>query len=611
MEKYQMNEICKNAVIFLYIFLLIGTNAVSYDEIEGYVPEEAKKRFGKGYIFDFDYSPDGTQLAVASTIGIWIYDVETREEVKLLSIQTDFLRTVKYSPDGKELASGTYESTIKIWDVETGDEKHTLKGHDGFVHSTTFSPDGKTLVSGSRDEFIIFWNLENLEPIITLPGHIGSVDSLTFSPNGEILASSGRYAHRISLWNARTGDFIRFLSGHTEGIDSINFMSDGSTLVSGSYDGTIRFWNTNTGKQLKPYSGMSAVISPKGNKVAGHLEDGSIQIWNIYSGDILRTINTPYKTVEIIKFSPDGRILTSSDGIDIHFWNIETGNLIDTITGHTDDLYSIEFSPNGQTLVSLDGYIRIWDIAKSRLQKIPSIEGTVSSVALAPDAETLACVTNDNEILIWHMVTDKSKIILKGHKHEINHLTFSPDGKILASSSWNSIRLWDVITGEHTTTVIQDVDSRHKIRFAQNGDSLVFVNYEDKVLFLNTETRKIEKEIDINPNSPNSIALSSDGKMLAIGIKNDEIQIWDISTVKLLKTIQTSARTYDVAFSPDGKTIASCSEDIYLWDVETGKLINTFTGHTDQVFILTFSPDGDTLASGGWDNTIILWDIQR
>ena len=606
-----MNEFCKNAVIFLYILFVIGTNAYSYDQIEGYVPEEAKKRFGKGYVFDFDYSPDGTQLAVASTIGIWIYDAETRDEVKLLSVQTDFLRTVKYSPDGKKLASGTYESTIKIWDVETGDEKHTLKGHDGFVHSTTFSTDGKTLVSGSRDEFIIFWNLENLEPITILPGHIGSVDSLTFSPNGEILASSSRYAHRISLWNARTGDFIRFLSGHTEGIDSINFMSDGSTLVSGSYDGTIRFWNTKTGKQLKSYGGMSAVISPEGNKVAGHLEDGSIQIWNINSGDILRTINTPYKTVEIIKFSPDGRILTSSDGIDIHFWNIETGNLIDTITGHTDNLYSIEFSPNGQTLVSLDGYIRIWDIAKSRLQKMPSIDGTVSSVALAPDAETLACGTNDNEILIWHMVTDKSKIILKGHKYEINHLTFSPDGKILASSSWNSIRLWDVITGEHITTVIPDVDSRHKIRFAQNGDSLVFVNYEDKVLFLNTETRKIEKEIDINPNSPNSIALSSDGKMLAIGSKSDEIQIWDISTVKLLKTIQTSARTYDVAFSPDGKTIASCSEDIYLWDVETGKLINTFTGHTDQVFILTFSPDGDTLASGGWDNTIILWDIQR
>ena len=605
-----MNEICKNAVIFLYILLLIGINAVSYDQIEGYVPDDAKRRFGKGYVFDFDYSPDGTQLAVASTIGIWIYDAETREEVKLLSIQTDFLRTVKYSPDGKKLASGTYESTIKIWDVKTGDEKHTLKGHDGFVHSTTFSPDGKTLVSGSRDEFIIFWNLENSEPITILPGHIGSVDSLTFSPNGEILASSGRYAHRISLWNAETGDFIRFLTGHTEGIDSINFMSDGSTLVSGSYDGTIRFWNTKTGKQLKSYSGMSAVISPERNKVASHLEDGSIQIWNIYSGDILRTINTPYKTVEIIKFSPDGRILTSSDGIDIHFWNIETGNLIDTITGHTDDLYSIEFSTNGQTLVSLDGYIRIWDIAKSRLQKIPSIEGTVSSVALAPDAETLACGTNDNEILIRHMGTDQNKIILKGHKYEINHLTFSPDGKILASSSWDSIRLWDVITGEHITTVIQGVDSRHKIRFAQNGDSLVFVNYEDKVLFLNTETRKIEKEIDINPNSANSIALSSDGKMLAIGIKNDEIQIWDISTVKLLKTIQTSARTYDVAFSPDGKTIASCSEDIYLWDVETGKLINTFTGHTDQVFILTFSPDGDTLASGGWDNTIILWDIQ-
>ncbi|MCG9128057.1 hypothetical protein JT359_10700 [Candidatus Poribacteria bacterium] len=606
-----MNEICKNAVLFLSIFLLICTKAYSSQQIEGYVPDDAKKRFGKGYIFDFDYSPDGTEFAVASSIGIWIYDAETREVVKLLSVKTDFLKTVKYSPDGKKLASGSYESTIKLWDVETGNEIHTLKGHDGFVHATTFSPDGKTLVSGSMDEFIIFWNLENLQPITTLPGHIGSVDSLTFSHNREILASSGRSDHRITLWNARTGDFIRFLSGHTEGIDSINFMSDGSTLVSGSYDGTIRFWNTETGKQLKSYSGMSAVISPEGNKVAAHLEDSLIQILNIYSGDILHTINTSYNTVEIIKFSPDGRILTSSDGKDIHFWNIETGLLIDTITGHTDDLYAIQFSHNGKTLVSLDGYIRIWDIAKSTLQKIPSIEGTVSSVALAPDAKTLACATNDNEILLLDMGTNKSKIILKGHENEINHLTFSPDGKILASASWDTIRLWDVITGDHITTITQDIDSRHKIRFTHNGDSLVFKDNESRVLFWNTETRKIDKEFELNRNSTNSIALSSNDKLLAIGFREDEIQIWDISTEKLLMTIQTSARTYDVAFSPDGKTIASCSEDIYLWDVETGKLFNTFTGHTDQVSILTFSPDGKTLASGGWDNTIILWDIQR
>lgn len=605
-----MNKIGKNAGVVLCIFFIICTNAISKNQIDGYVPDGALQRFGKGYVFDFDYSPDGSHLAVASTIGIWIYDMETSEEVKLLSVDTDFLKTVKFSPDGKILASGTYEDTIILWDVVTGDEKHTLKGHNGFVHSTTFSPDGRMLVSGSRDEFIIFWNLENLEPVITLPGHIGSIDSLTFSPNGEILASSGSYDHRISLWNARSGDFIRFLTGHTEGIDSTDFMPDGSTLISGSYDGTIRFWNTKTGKQLKSYSGMSADISPDGSMVAGYLEDGSIQIWSIYTDDILSTIKTPYKTGGIIEFSPNGGILTSSNGIEIHSWNIETGHLIDTISGHTDDLKSIEFSSNGQILVGLDDYIRIWDISKSRLRKIPSIEGTMSAIALAPDAETLACGNNDNEILIWHMVTDKSKIILKGHNYEIDQLSFSPDGEKLASSSWNSVHLWDVITGEHITTVTQDVDIRYKIEFSQSADYLVYVNNESRILFWNTETRKIEKEIGKNLNSTNSIALSSDGKMLAISFRNDEIQIWDITTEKLLRTIQTTTRTYNVVFSPDSQTLASCGEDIYLWDVQTGKLINTLTGHSDQVSLLAFSPNGDTLASGGWDNTIILWEIK-
>ena len=144
------------------------------------------------------------------------------------------------------------------------------------------------LVSGSRDELIKIWNLKDSKAPITIPGHIDGVTSIAISPDGNLLASSGSSVHRISLWNLKKGEFIKFLSGHTKDINSIAFMSDGTTLVSGSDDGTIRFWNTKEGNQLKTYEGISAILSPDGNRIASYTRDGFIKTWDIQSGNLFR-----------------------------------------------------------------------------------------------------------------------------------------------------------------------------------------------------------------------------------------------------------------------------------------------------------------------------------
>ena len=182
-----------------FVTLVFTTNSLAQDYTQWNLPEGVKARLGKGWIDEIAYSPDGTRLAVAGSIGIWLYDVQTGEELDLLTGHTSTVDSVSYSPDGNTLASGSDDKTVRLWDARTGRHLRTLTGHTYGVRSVSYSPDGNTLASGSRDD-------------------------------------------TVRLWDARTGRHLRTLTGHTSTVESVSYSPDGNTLASGSSDGTVLLW---------------------------------------------------------------------------------------------------------------------------------------------------------------------------------------------------------------------------------------------------------------------------------------------------------------------------------------------------------------------------------
>ncbi|TRU21283.1 MAG: protein kinase [Microcystis aeruginosa Ma_MB_S_20031200_S102] len=290
---------------------------------------------------------------------------------KTLTGHSDSVLSVAYSPDGRYLASGSGDNTIKIWEVATGKELHTLAGHSSGVYSVVYSPDGRYLASGGGDNTIKIWEVATGKALRTLTGHSSRSLSVAYSPDSRYLASAS-IDNTIKIWEVATGKELRTLTGHFSGVYSVVYSPDSRYLASASADNTIKIWEVATGKELRTLTGhsdsvWSVVYSPDGRYLASGNYDNTIKIWEVATGKELRTLTGHSNSVPSVAYSPDGRYLASGSWDDtIKIWEVATGRELRTLTGHSSGFWSVGYSPDGRHLASGSGdkTIKIWRVGQ-------------------------------------------------------------------------------------------------------------------------------------------------------------------------------------------------------------------------------------------------------
>ncbi|CAE6391459.1 unnamed protein product [Rhizoctonia solani] len=286
------------------------------------------------------------------------------------------VQSVAFAPDGKLVASGSQDSTIRIWDAQsTFPIGSPFQGHNSpwGIKTIAYSHLNDMLASGAGDSTVCLWNPSTGQQIgQPLEGHEDGVNAVVFSPRANIVAS-GSNDKTIRLWDTRNAT-LAFgpYAGHTDRVNSVAFSPDGTRIVSGSGDQTFRVWDTERGSTIIIGQGHtwgvnSVSFSPDGSQIVTGSHDGTVRLWDVRSGT---AIGKPYEGhdwwVSSVAFSPDGTWFASGSGDStVRIWDKRSGNLAaEPFEGHTNWVYSVAFSPCGTRIVSggNDDKVLIWSI---------------------------------------------------------------------------------------------------------------------------------------------------------------------------------------------------------------------------------------------------------
>ncbi|WP_212844055.1 PQQ-binding-like beta-propeller repeat protein [Catellatospora sp. IY07-71] len=566
------------------------------------------------------FSPDGRTLATGSadrTVRLW--DPATGQARTTLTGHTGGVLSVAFSPDAHTLATAGDDGTVRLWDVASGRTRTTLTGHTSSVLSVAFSPDGHTVATGGADGTARLWDVATGQARTTLSGHTSDVLSVAFSPDGHTLAT-GSNDKAVRLWDPATGKTRTTLTGHTGRVWSVAFRPDGHALATGSDDKTVRLWDVATGQTrttLTGHSGhvLSVAFSPDARTLATGSDDRTVRLWDPATGKTRNTLPGHTGLVWSVAFRPDGHTLaTGGDDATVRLWDPATGQARNALTGHTGPVWSVAFSPDGHTLATggEDGTARLWDPGTGHTRAVLTGHTSgVRSVAFSPDGRTLATAGDDKTVRLWDVATGRTRATLTGHTSGVRSVAFSPDGGTVATGSDDkTVRLWDAATGRTRATLTGHGGPVWSVAFSPDGRTVATGSDDKTARLWDAATGQARATLTGHTSGVKSLAFGPDGRTLATAGDDGTVRLRDPATGQTRTTLTGHTGTVGaVVFAPDGRTFATASSGtVGLWDPATGQARTTLTGHTGWVNAVAFSPDGHTLATGSSDDTVRLWN---
>jgi len=504
--------------------------------------------------------------------------------------------------------------------------------HSRMITSVTLSPDGTYALSSGWDNTLRLWEVSTARLLRTSYGHTGPVWSVAFSPDGASVLSAS-FDKTVKLWDMATGLVIRTFEAHSGFVWSAVFSRDGAHVLSGSSDKTLKLWDATTGQLIRTFEGHSDAVrsvafSPDGGRVLSGSADKTLRLWDAATGQLIRTFEGHTGEVRSTSFSPDGaRVLSGGGDKIIRMWDAATGQLIRTFEGHTDLIWSVAFSPDGHRVLSgsWDKTSKLWDVVTGRLVH-SLIEGnlgknTPAGIPVAFSADGTHVLSGGFDTLtLWDSVTGRVIRSFEGRASSVGPVEVSPSGAyVLTGGRDGALKLWDAELGRPVHTFKGHTDRALAIAFSPDGTRVLSGSDDTTVKLWDTASGQLIRTFEGHSGQVWLVKFSSDGKRVlsASTDPNDRssgvtLKLWEAATGLLIHSFDIGlSGSFSVDLSPDGAHLLVGGGNEYafkLQDAATGRPIRTYEGHTDAVNTVAFSSDGAFVLSGSKDKTVKLWD---
>jgi WD40 repeat protein len=549
------------------------------------------------------FSPDGKKLASGGHFRMaHLWDMSNGKELKRFKEHRNYVYTVAFSPDGNRLLSAGGDSangqvlppdcSIRLWDVMTGKEVRRFEGHTKSVRSVAFSPDGRQALSGSDDQTLRLWEVKTGKEIRQFKGHSSTIWSVAFSPDGRhVLSGSGAIDGvekraidcAARFWEVKTGKEIAQFKCFNR-VRGVAFSADGRRALTAS-DYRIRLWDVTAKKELshiEPIGGccQGVAFAPDGSQAA--CAGWPVQVWKVTEAALNTRLAHPEKVLAYsVAFDPQGKWLATANragGARGHLWKLggKQPEMISSLGSPAGWGVAVPFTPNGKIIawISSDEG-RLWDLTADRPRKravLPEQSGY--GAVFSPDNQMLATGGKDNAVVLWDLTwgVPKEQHRLTGHTGLIQRLVITPDGKRLASASQDhTIRLWEL--GESGP---------------KNGPVLTG-----------------------SPSTVQALAFSPDGKTLVSGSGDGRLRLWDLSGTEPREQAVLKARSsvHALAVAPDGQSFYSAdfSGRIVHWISALKQKVWQLPGPVSD---LALSCDGRYLATANGNGTVYILRLE-
>jgi WD40 repeat protein len=575
--------------------------------------------------------------------------------IQVILGHTDWVNTVAVSPDGKLLATGSWDTIVNLWDISNPAfpvEMPSLIAHTTPVEGLAFSSDGKTLATSGNDNLIL-WDTSDPSAPKMLSKIEGYYINPQFSQDNKILSSlrinpdANNVGVLFNVSDRKSPEELSQLDSRDESVDMdiIALSPDRNLAFTLLRNGDVLEWDIadpNNPVFLSTLEGddesvHSMAMSADGKTLALGNSDTTIALWDVSdpAAPVKSSIWSGHSLpITSLAFSADGDTLASSSNdakAPIILWDISNRNVpkkTRTINGHTLTITSLLFSQNNDILIdaSRDGTVMLWDVSnpKTNLElgsiKFPEDEIT-TGMAFQPNSNLLTSWNSNEKLTVWDISNLANPNKTETLNGPISTAVFSHDGKLMASNAKdNVVTLWNGTDFTSLSTIKTEDDYMNSIALNTDGKTLAIIG--DKITFWDiTDPKKPVQLASLSQSNDliSAAAFNSDGKVMA-SIADINIVLWDVSDpaspTRLSTPLEGHSKTINsIAFSPTNPgLLASASSDktVILWDITdpgSPKKVNTLGNHLDWVNSVSFSPDGTLLASGSYDKQINLWNI--
>ena len=562
---------------------------------------------------------------------------------------TQGVLSVAVSEDSRTLLSGSFDRTARCYDIPeklpamgqpplaVKKERVVLKGHNNTIETVAISPDGKLLATGSWDSQLLIRDRDGKKTEATIRFQAG-VMCCAFSKDGKyIVAGSGNMTSpnqngEIRVWDIAKNQQAGYRGDGGPAVLGATFLPDSKTVAFVGHEEAVHLWefkdnNRKTfsagGLAFSPQPYAAAALSPSGTFLAVSGENKSVMVLDRLQNKLIAELTGHDDVVAGMAFSPDGQTLaTASFDRTVKLWDTATWKARRTLKGHVGWVLGVAFSPDSRRLAtaSYDKTVRLWNaVTGDQKASWSEHKAGVRTVAFSPDGTKLASGGSDRAVRIWNVAEGRVLFTCKGHKNPVRSVTFSPNGQFVASGSEDRhVKMWNAATGQEAQTFGVLPDMAVAVRFSPKGQSLVAATFQGAIVVLDPITGRTRQTLRAHNEPTTDLAFTRDGDKLISVSQDRTIRQW--SPMKAadgpsLQTFRGQARIATaIAIASDGRRAVTGDEagTLSFWNaLSGGRAAAIDKAHDGAIECIAWSPDQAIVVSVGKDNKVQTWGKQR